>query len=112
MTAKCVYFLPSGERPAWWVTPATNSMLSHVAPLASATATRAVTGEHEPCMGSRKCNYSGNCPNRTKGVRDVHAAEAVSDAAGQDDVCPLSMEKSDTSPRAGYNSRKAAASSH
>jgi hypothetical protein len=93
MTAKCEYFSPSGE-PAWWVTPATNSMLIHVTPLASATATRAaVSGERELCMGSRKCNYSGKCLNRTKGVRDVRAAEGVSDAAGEDDVCPLSMEK-------------------
>jgi hypothetical protein len=31
--------------------------------------------------------------NRIKGVRDVRAAEGVSDDAGKDDACPLSMEK-------------------
>src|SRR5262249_39980258 len=83
--------------PVWWVTPATNSMLSHVTPLANATATRAVTGKPSRVWAAESVItpviVPGLAANRIKGVRDARAAEGVSDGAGEDDVCPLSMEK-------------------
>ena len=50
----------------------------------------------------------GLAANRIKGVRDARAAEGVSDAAGEDDVCPLSMEPihASTPPPATMNASR------
>src|SRR5262245_16065228 len=85
---------PANPPPAvLCATLATSTIAIHVTALATATATRAVTGKPSRVWAAESVItpviVPGLAANRIKGVRDLPAAEGVSDDAGEDDACPL-----------------------